>query len=301
MQIRIATYQAQALIGAPKIHTDLLWDLTFLFVGLAVLYFTGVFFFRNRISSQTKKLKLRKDEFSPMISEFLFYDDNASKDEKTRYIELKLEIRQLLKDDFNRKSLAEILLDLRKDVSGDTQLRLFKLYKDLGLHKDAYQKLKSWRWERVSKGIMELTQMQVVESYNLITKFINDKRSTIRKQAEIATVTLKPDGITYFLDTTRYKISEWQQLKILDVLRNFEDFQPPRFKAWLTSTNRHVVLFALRLIKYYNQNDVNASLVVLVKHKNDQIKTEALKCIKEFNVFEAIETLEIVFGKILWI
>ncbi len=232
-----------------------------------------------------------------MISEFLFIEDDATKVEKTNYINLKIEIRQLLKNDFNRDVLSEILLDLRKDVAGDTLKRLFKLYQDLGLHKDAYAKLKSWRWEVISKGILELTQMQVTEAYNFITKFINDKRATIRKQAEIALVTLKPEGINYFLDNTKYKISEWQQLKLLDVIRNQEDYLPPPFKAWLTSQNRYVVLFALRLIKYYNQNDAYSSLIELVKHKNNQIKEEAIACIKEFNVVEALATLKLVFWK----
>ncbi len=232
-----------------------------------------------------------------MISEFLFYDDNAPKDEKSNYVNLKIEIRELLKDDLNRRLLSEILLDLGKDVSGDTQIRLFKLYQDLGLHNDAFKKLKSWRWEVVSKGILELTQMQVAESYGFIVKFINDRRGTIRKQAEIATVTLKHEGISHFLDTTKYKISEWQQLKLLDVIRNLDDFNPPRFKVWLTSTNRHVVLFALRLIKYYQQNDANTTLIELVKHKNNQIKEEAIACIKEFNVVEALDMLKLVFWK----
>lgn len=230
-----------------------------------------------------------------MISEFLFLEEDATKDEKSNYVALKIEIRQLLKDPFNRQVLSEVLLDLRKDISGEAQQSLFKLYQDLGLHKDAFAKLKGWRWQIISKGILELTQMEVAESYSFITKFINDKRSTIRKQAEIATVTLRHEGINYFLDTTKYKISEWQQLKLLDVIRNKEDFHPPRFKAWLTSNNKYVVLFALRLIKYYNQNDADASLIELVKHKNNQIKEEAIACIKEFNVTESLDTLKLVF------
>ena len=268
-----------------------------LFIGLAVLYFVAVFFFRNKIALGSNKVKQNKAVLSPMISEFLFYEEDASKKEKTKYVNLKIEIRQLIKNEFSRKVLAGILLDLRKDVSGDTQRRLFKLYTDFGLHNDAFESLKSWRWEIVSKGILELTQMQVQESYGFITKFINDKRSTIRKQAEIATVTLKSEGINYFLDTTTSKISEWQQLKLLDVIRNKEDFRPPLFKVWLTSKNKHVVLFALRLIKYYHQNDAKASLVELVKHRNNQIKEEAIHCVKEFNIIEALDTLQVVFWK----
>ena len=285
------------MITSPKIHTDLLWDLSFLFISLGIIYFIAIFFYRNKRSSLSKKVTQRKRELSPMISEFIFIEDNASKEEQSNYIRLKIEIRQLIKDDFNRKILAEVLLDLQKDVSGDAQKRLFKLYQDLNLHTDAFERLKSWRWEVVSKAIADLTQMQVSEAYSFITKFINDKRATIRKQAEIAIVTLQQEGIHYFLDTTKHKISEWQQLKLLDVIRNQKDYEPPRFKVWLTSTNSYVVLFALRLIKFYNQNDANNSLIELVKHKNNQIKQEAIGCIKEFQVVEALETLKVIFWK----
>ncbi|MGB5434352.1 MAG: HEAT repeat domain-containing protein, partial [Maribacter sp.] len=164
-------------------------------------------------------------------------------------------------------------------------------------HKDAFKKLKSWRWQIISKGIYELAQMQVAESYGFIKRFINDKRGTIRKQAEIAIISLNTEGLNYFLDTTEYRISEWQQLKLLDVIRNQDDFQPPRFKAWLVSSNKHVVLFALRLIKYYNQNDAFASITELVKHRNEHIKKEAINCIKEFHVVEALPTMKTVFWK----
>ncbi len=236
-------------------------------------------------------------ELSPIISEFLFYDEKGDKIEKINYIGLKIQVRELIKNTFDRKVLTEILMDLRKDVSGATREELFHIYQDLELHKDAYKKLKSLRWELVSKGIYELTQMQVEESYGYITKFINDKRPTIRKQAEIAVVTLKEEGISYFLDHTKSKISEWQQLKLLDVVRNKEDFNAPSFRLWLTSKNNYVVLFSLRLIKYFNQNDASASLIQLLNHKNNIIKREAITCIKDFNVRNAIPVLQQIFGK----
>ncbi len=285
------------LISAPKIPTDLLWDLTIVFSGLGILLFVFVFIFRNRLSNKALKVASQKKILAPMISNFLFYETDATKGENYEYINLKVEIRELLKIPFNRLVLTEILLDLQKDLSGDSRTRIFKLYQDLELHLDAFKKLRSWRWELVSKGILELTQMKVLAAYGFIKKFINDKRGVVRKQAQIATVTLKHEGISYFLDTTRYGISEWQQLKLLDVLKNFDDFTPPRFKAWLTSANRDVVLFALRLIRHYNQTDANKALIELLKHKNDQIKSEAIQCIKDFGVFEALNMLKSVFGK----
>ncbi len=233
----------------------------------------------------------------PMVSAFLFHEQHAGTSEQIDYAHLKMEMRSLLKNKFHQKVLTGILLELRLDLSGSSLSKLFALYQDLGMHRFAYSKLRSWRWEKVSHGILELTKMQVAESYGFLTKFINDKRPTIRKQAEIAVVTLKPEGLDYFLDTTRYKISEWQQLKLLEVIRTQEDYLPPSFKGWLTSKNKYVVLFSLRLIKHFHQNDATASIIELVKHRNNQIKLEAIDCIRTFHMTLALETLKTIFWR----
>jgi len=291
------TYYHYALLSIPKIHTDLLWDLSILFSGLCLLYFGIIFFFRNKLAAKTRIKVERRKQLAPIISNFLFYGEDASKEEKYEYIELKVEIRQFIKDPINRNILKEILLDLQKDLDGDARNRLFKLYQDFDLHLDAYTKLNSWRWEVISQGILELTQMQVEQSYSFIKKFINHRRSVIRKQAQIAAVSLKHEGISYFLDTNKYHISEWQQIKVLEVLRNKEDFIPPKFGAWLTSKNKDVVLFALRLIKYYNQIDSNISIIELVKHKDDEVKQAAIQCIKEFGIANATGILKVSLWK----
>ena len=285
------------LITAPEFNLEYLWWLTILFFVLSIIYFIGVFLIRNRITSTNSRTKDKKIEFSPMINEFLFYEDSNTKEEKMNYLNLKIQIRELIKNDFDRQVLTEVLLDLRKDLSGQSQAVLIDLYKDLGLHNDAYNKLGSRKWQVVSSGILELTTMEVEEAYGLIIKFINHRQSTIRKQAEIAVVNLKEEGIKYFLDNTKYKIAEWQQLKLLDVLRHKPNFNAPQFGLWLTATNTHVVLFSLRLIKYYNQNEAEQSIITLLKHKNRDIQAEAIECIKDFHFVSALPTLKLVYPK----
>ncbi|MGD1947455.1 MAG: HEAT repeat domain-containing protein [Croceivirga sp.] len=196
-----------------------------------------------------------------------------------------------------RRIISQILHDLQKDVSGATRERLFRLYKELGLHQDAFQKLESWRWETIAQGIYELAQMEVDESYQIIRKFINDRRGVVRKQAELATVSLRDNGIDYLLDTTRHSISEWQQLKLIETLSQRIDYRPPEFKRWLLSQNKDVVLFALRLIKHYNQKGAELSIGQLVKHKNNEVRIAAIKCIVDFNFTSALPVLKKVFSK----
>ena len=280
--------------GVPQ---ELLWYMTAAFLLLALAYLSSVFYFRARIKHKTSRKAEIKKELAPMISKFLFFTEEDPLDARWEYVQLKIEIRELLKDRLTRTVLSEVLQDLKKDVSGSARKELLNLYSDLGLQEDALQRLKSRHWEVLSRSILELTEMEVQGAYSLIKKHINHRSSIVRKQAQIATVSLKSEGISYFLDTNRYPISEWQQLKLLDVIRHLEGFEAPKFKNWLTSKNTYVVLFALRLIKYYKQNDAGKAIIRLVNHRNQQIKIEAIQCIREFFIQEAKEPLKKAFPK----
>ena len=273
----------------------MLWDLSILFLGLAALYFIAIFFFRNRASFLFRKRKTKRSELAPIISNFLFHSTTDPKEEQKEYVELKISIREYLSDKRFRKILAGILFDLQKDVAGTTRDRLFRLFVQLGLHHDSYKKLSSWRWDVVAQGILELAQMEVNHAFQYIAKFVNDKRGIVRKQAELAVVHLKEEGIDYLLNHTEYNISEWQQLKLIEVLETIPNYKPPKFKAWLISENKDVVLFSLRLIKYYNQNDAADSIIALVKHKDDDIKIAAISCIRDFHFVQAVEPLQHIF------
>ncbi|NNK20556.1 MAG: hypothetical protein HKP07_04560, partial [Flavobacteriaceae bacterium] len=137
------TYNIFSLLSIPKIHTDLLWDLSVLFGSLCILYFGFIFFFRNRLSAKSQNISERRKQLTPIISNFLFHGEDATKEENYEYVELKVEIREFIKDPINRSILKEILLDLQRDLTGDARRRLFSLYKDFDLHLDAFAKLNS--------------------------------------------------------------------------------------------------------------------------------------------------------------
>ena len=280
-----------------SVPPELLWYLTAAFIVLAMAYLSSVFYFRSRIKLKTSRKAEIKKELAPMISKFLFFTEEDPLEFRREYVQLKIAIRDLLRDKLTRTVLSEILQDLKKDVSGSARKELLNLYNDLGLQEDALQNLKSRHWEVLSRAILELTEMEVQGAYGLIKRHINHRSSIVRKQAQIATVSLKSEGINYFLDTNRYPISEWQQLKLLDVIRHMEGFEVPKFKNWLTSKNNYVVLFALRLIKYYKQNDAQKAIIRLINHRNQLIKIEAIQCIREFFIQDAKETLKKAFSK----
>ncbi|WP_445382205.1 hypothetical protein [Robiginitalea sp. IMCC43444] len=297
MKYTVLTYQFLPLLELPVLETGLLWKLCILFSGIAGLYFLLIFRLRNRISARKEAIIQQKRMLAPMISNFLFYEQQADREEQEEYIRMKIEIRELLKNPLNREVITEVLMDLKMDVSGDARTKLLELYVNLGLQQDAFEMLKSRRWERISKGINQLAEMQVVESYIFIRKFINHRRGTIRKQAQLATVSLNEEGIKYFLDKARYQISEWHQLKLLEILRQKQDYIPPKFHNWLTSENKDVVLFSLRLIRHFRQSEAEELIITLLRHRSPIIKYAALECIRDFGFIKARPHLKVLFKR----
>ncbi|MDH3699014.1 MAG: hypothetical protein OEQ81_10130, partial [Flavobacteriaceae bacterium] len=253
----------------PLILISFLWDLVFWFIGVGLIYLILVFIVKRKRSNKERTVIVLKKDIVPLVSTLLFHENAASRNENEDFVQAKVLLHQMLKNSVNRKMFSEILMDLQADLTGDAKQRLIKIFQHYDLHLDAIKRLKSLRWEVVCRGINELTQMQVNGAYIYIRKFINDNRSIVRKQAQLATVALKHEGINYFLDTATCKISEWQQLKLLETLQGLDNYTPPHFRLWLTSKNKFVVLFALRLIKSFEQDDAMESILILVKHRDD--------------------------------
>ena len=283
------------LTSIALIQIGFLWDLVLFFSCVGVIYFVMVFLLKHKLTRKERNTIVLKKDIAPLVSTLLFHKKKATRKQNEEFVNAKVHLQELLKNPEHRRRVSEILMDIQTDVSGDTRQRLIKIYQDFGLHHDAIRRLKSWRWEIVCRGINELTQMQVTDAYTYIRKFVNDKRSIVRKQAQLATVALKPEGINYFLDTAKYKISEWQQLKLLETLHDLPDYTPPHFRLWLTSNNKDVVLFAVRLIKSFKQDDALDSLMKLVKHRDDKIKVEAIDCMRAFDFRKAVPLFKAIF------
>ena len=76
----LATYQPIPLFEAPRIHTNLLWDLSILFGSIGLVYFLVIFWMRNRISKRRTSIRDNKRLLAPMISNFLFYQPDSGRE-----------------------------------------------------------------------------------------------------------------------------------------------------------------------------------------------------------------------------
>ena len=280
-----------ALAFALQIPVELLWDLTILFGVISGVYLLLIFYFRHRLLQRDDQLHEKKRELGPMISQFLFYPREPISAGQESHLNQMQEFRAFVATPDGREAFAQVLMELVRDVSGEARRRLLSLYQELGLQEAAYRKLQSRKWEVVSGGILELSEMQVTQACQAIRPFVHHKNSILRKQAQLAVISLEDEGIGYFLDTAHQPISQWQQIQIMESLRRKEDFNPPEFANWLTCDKEEVICFALRLLKAYDQVTAADAVIPLISHPVKAIRVAALECIRKFEYAPARDAL----------
>jgi HEAT repeat protein len=194
---------------------------------------------------------------------------------------------QELSKRFHREVLVELILELHKNLSGATSSILKDLYVELGFDKDARRALRHYSWSDKAKAVRELSQMGISEAESEITKLLNHSNTVLVLEVQIAHLKLNREAPFSFLDNTEVEITNWQQVSLLAMISHSPHFKIPDFRRWLSSQNDSVVLFATKMINYYNQLEASSDLIALLVHPNENVRAEVIKSLGELEVAEA--------------
>jgi hypothetical protein len=189
---------------------------------------------------------------------------------------------------FNRKVLLEQVLLMKKHVGGEEAWVLFDLYERLGFNKTAIKNLKSWHWYTRLQALQELIAMESKSANTLFQKMTGDSNSYVRIAAIKALIlrggylqngqaAWQPSLIRY-----SYDLSAWEQSQIFDALSHHQDIQLPNFSPLLYSFNPTVVLFGLRMIKYFHCMDAVPQVIPFLQSANPAIVKACEDVIKQF-------------------
>ncbi|MBK8504168.1 MAG: hypothetical protein IPL46_19345 [Saprospiraceae bacterium] len=198
---------------------------------------------------------------------------------------------------FKRVILVSTLIDLHRNITGDLLDKVRKLYDDLGLSHYALKKLKNWHWTTIIHGINELTEMQNREVSGEIDDFISHKRIEIQAAVQLYKANVFGFAGLTFLNDLKGKISEWQQIQLLESIRHSEGQMVPDITEWLHSNNSSVVSFALKLTEIYNLLDVKDSLILLLKHREIGIRIKATSVLAHLGIYECKDILKMCFDR----
>jgi hypothetical protein len=245
---------------------------------VCLLHFMIFYLYRKgRIEKKRNKWRMISDM---LISKAIFFEDQRDEIEDEILASVTAAAKKLTHNRHFRIFIAEELMSAKKNISGGSSESLKDFYLQLGLEQYALRNLGSRKWYVKAKAIQELTTMHVGEFVDQLNAYTNDKNDHVRMEAQAAMVQFNGfDGLN-FLDAITYPISNWQQIKLLQLLSQ----QPPSnidISRWFSSANSSVVIFALKLARNYHRFELHDAIVTCLDNENSQVRLEAIHCLNE--------------------
>ncbi len=186
--------------------------------------------------------------------------------------------KEIAKGNLQKQVLIDLIIDLKKNFTGDSEKQFMHLYYALNLPAYSLKKLNHYSWDVQAKGIKELTEIKYAcpEVQLAIANLVYSKKDIVSQEARIASIRLRKDPLQ-FLQNLQTPLTEWQQINLHHMLMKFEKNLMPDFTRWLSSSNTSVVVFSLRMIADFEQTHTAQYLLPTLLHKDPEVREETIK------------------------
>jgi hypothetical protein len=264
------------------IHDDRLVLTLFFFINFFIANFLLISLISLAIliakSVRERKIKALSEKYQNLLAEYVCYDDASSA--------IPEEIRKIGNDRLKRSVLISQIIRLNKNLFGVAKERLRDLFMKLNLNEDSVRYVKNPKWHIQAKGFRQLAQMNITDANNLIEDKLNSENEILSFEAQLAMVQLNHDAPFSFLGKIKKYFPLWNQLNI-QILINSNNIKVPEFSGWLKSANNNVVVFALRMIRIFQQQKAFADIIPLLNHIDAEVKNNSIITLGRLGLNEA--------------
>lgn len=237
---------------------------------------------RNKMRAVQTETEHLMEQFQSLLIDYLFSEHNDDEFSK---------IRHIANSPFNRKILINQMIDLSINLSGDAKDKLRALYLKLKLDHDSINKVYDPKWHIQIKGFRELAFMNIVDANDKIKQALKSKNDILRIEAQLALVRLNKNDPFGFLDHLVHPFTLWEQLNVHELI-TFHSLTVPQFSRWTVSPNKTVVIFALRMIQVFKQQEASPAVIETLHHPDEDIRHMAIAVCGEIQLRETLPHLK---------
>lgn len=247
----------------------------FLFLAISMLLLM-IYVKTSHTKIETAKKKYQDQIIGP-LSEILF----EKSDEEIRNFTQE-EIYSIFPEkDFKKKYFKEVfienLISLNKKMKGDFKIKLKSIYRRLELDKISMNSLRSNKWDVVTRGLVQINEMDLIEALPQVRELTDSSNFYIRSQS-IATVMNLSDNVNLStLKKQSYPLSNWQQMNYLRIIKYLNHQNPLNIDTLFESKNQSIRLFGYKLVRMLGRIDLLAKLSEIAPEVEDLEKIEILK------------------------
>ena len=225
------------------------WVKPFLILSICLFILVSFVLYILIIRSRGKNIKREKlrIDYNVLIEKLMF--SMLFNDTPIETVKKDSDYIRLSENNFFREVITESLLNLHKNYEGAYADKLEQFYKESGLIKDSFKKIKSSKWEIKCKGITELAEFNSIEAFDAIIKVSKTTNKTLKITALNACIKLGGTKGIIHLTEYPYPIDEWTQINIINAFKKHDIGDTKGVELLLESQNSTVISLGLKLIK----------------------------------------------------
>ncbi len=175
---------------------------------------------------------------------------------------------------FKEQFLTE-LIKLHQLYAGEIGNNLQKCYASSGLMQLSFAKIRSRKWHIKCAGIQELSEMEIKKAIPIILEHTKSKNDTLKMVALIEVIHLKGLAGLSILENYEESLNDWIQLNLIESIKEASINDVPDFGYLLESSNKSIVIFGLRLITLFHQNQHISTVNSLQQTSSRKINLQA--------------------------
>lgn len=286
-------YQSYEQFGYLPLFIEIALAFIFIAVLLTIIAYCVILFRRWKGYVTEKRTAYMSPKIEELITEQVLLNENL---ERIPIEEIEFDqdaIRnRMFRKPWVQQMIIDILIQYRKNFRGEVGDLLRKLYIDMELQADSFEKMKSLKWDCKIKGVMELTQMNIAISDVTILPLTNSSNPSLRSAARNAYIQLSKNEPFKFFDIATELLLPWDQLDMFKIITTTKDIAIPNFSRWVSySKNKSIVSFCLKLIAHYDQQSALPSVMELLDSTDHDFRADAINCLGKLSAEIAEEKL----------
>ncbi|MGY6522648.1 MAG: HEAT repeat domain-containing protein [Mongoliitalea sp.] len=263
---------------------------------LSVLYLLfQLYIVRSRKFRSESRRRILQNKINNFLSELIFSDDQSEKayDNQINKFKKKVPIDQ----NWCKDLLIQNIIDLDRNFKGEVKSKLLSIYFKLGLQDYTLALVKSPFWFYKTKGLYYWRELKYGGKLSLVKKLITSKNPNLRSSALITYISLAEVGPLSVLEEYSESISLVEGLNILEIIQRTKIKKPANLGAWLKFEEPSQLIFAIKLIVYYNDLSSSEGIVKLLYSENQKVRLVAIEACRRMFLVESEPVLRDIFAR----
>lgn len=145
----------------------------------------------------------------------------------------------------------------------------------------SYGKIRHRKWYLKCEGIQELSELEINKAAPVILKHTNSENETLKMVALTEFLHLRGLEGLYLLKHYDKPLNDWIQLNLLESIKEKQVSDVPDFGYLLQSPNPSLVIFGLRLISLFQQNQHLDQVHILATTSSRKVQLQAHQSFKD--------------------